>query len=183
MESPREDLSPLVVQVDLGSPFDNRFPFGNPSPGLSEPKLVPFDRPKSDSGTEMENKSNQKMLQSDNLKLLDSNKANTKAVRSSGVSLQSRSNSGSGVETAKQKKDDFIMDTNKSSIVSKRSVEKLYYEGQPEYYRYFVSKFKRRSPLVNRGYWLRMKAIEHSVSLFLSERTAKRKVVVILGCG
>ncbi|EME40518.1 hypothetical protein DOTSEDRAFT_65234 [Dothistroma septosporum NZE10] len=75
------------------------------------------------------------------------------------------------------------MDTNKSSIVSKRSVEKLYYDGQAEYFRYFVSKFKRRSPLINRGYWLRMKAIEHAVSRFMCERTAKKKVIINLGCG
>ncbi|KAF2217345.1 hypothetical protein CERZMDRAFT_119797 [Cercospora zeae-maydis SCOH1-5] len=86
-------------------------------------------------------------------------------------------------DAAKQQRDGLIMDTNKSSIVSKRSVEKLYYEGEPEYFRHFVTKFKRRSPLINRGYWLRMKAIEHGVARFLAERTAKRKVVVNLGCG
>jgi len=83
----------------------------------------------------------------------------------------------------KVKRDEFIMDTNNSSIVSKRSVEKLYYTNEPEYFRYFVSKFKRRSPLINRGYWLRMKAVEHTVTRFLAEATAKRKVVINLGCG
>ncbi|KAK3678012.1 tRNA methyltransferase ppm2 [Recurvomyces mirabilis] len=86
-------------------------------------------------------------------------------------------------DPAKVKRDEYIMDTNNSSIVSKRSVEKLYYSGEPEYFRYFVSKFKRRSPLINRGYWLRMKAIEHCVTRFLAEGTAKRKVVINLGCG
>jgi tRNA wybutosine-synthesizing protein 4 len=84
---------------------------------------------------------------------------------------------------SKATRDHFIMDTNNSSIVSKRSVEKLYYAGEPEYFRHFVSKFKRRSPLINRGYWLRMKAIEHTVSRFLAETTAKQKVVINLGCG
>ena len=84
---------------------------------------------------------------------------------------------------AKDKRDDFIMDTNSSSIVSKRSVEKLYYAGQPEYFRYFVRKFQRRSPLINRGYWLRMKAIDHVVRNFLQEDGDKHKVVVNLGCG
>ncbi|KAH9827598.1 Leucine carboxyl methyltransferase [Teratosphaeria destructans] len=87
------------------------------------------------------------------------------------------------LEPNKTKRDEFIMDTNNSSIVSKRSVEKLYYSGEPEYFRYFVSKFKRRSPLINRGYWLRMKAVEHTVSRFLSEASSKRKIVVNLGCG
>ncbi|KAK5741916.1 tRNA methyltransferase ppm2 [Elasticomyces elasticus] len=68
------------------------------------------------------------------------------------------------IDPNKVKRDEYIMDTNNSSIVSKRSVEKLYYGGEPEYFRYFVSKFKRRSPLINRGYWLRMKAIEHTVT-------------------
>jgi hypothetical protein len=86
-------------------------------------------------------------------------------------------------DPAKVKRDEYIMDTNNSSIVSKRSVEKLYYSNEPEYFRYFVSKFKRRSPLINRGYWLRMKAVEHTVTRFLAERTAKRKVVINLGCG
>ncbi|KAG8627900.1 hypothetical protein KVT40_003773 [Elsinoe batatas] len=81
------------------------------------------------------------------------------------------------------KKDEFIMDTNSSSIVSKRSVEKLYYPDQPEYFRYFVRKFQRRSPLINRGYWLRMKAIEKTVADFLREDNTKTKVVVNLGCG
>ena len=87
------------------------------------------------------------------------------------------------IDPTKLKRDEYIMDSNNSSIVSKRSVEKLYYGNEPEYFRYFVSKLKRRSPLINRGYWLRMKAIEHTVTRFLAERTAKRKVVVNLGCG
>ncbi|KAK5688456.1 tRNA methyltransferase ppm2 [Elasticomyces elasticus] len=83
---------------------------------------------------------------------------------------QVMSNSSAGtpeptmIDPNKVKRDEYIMDTNNSSIVSKRSVEKLYYGGEPEYFRYFVSKFKRRSPLINRGYWLRMKAIEHTVT-------------------
>ena len=81
------------------------------------------------------------------------------------------------------KRDDFIMDTNNSSIVSKRSVEKLYYSGQTEYFRYFVRKFQRRAPLINRGYWLRMRAIDHTVRNFLTEKNDRHKVVINLGCG
>ncbi|KAL1303451.1 hypothetical protein AAFC00_006839 [Neodothiora populina] len=84
---------------------------------------------------------------------------------------------------ATTKTDEFIMDTNNSSIVSKRSVEKLYYPGQKEYFRYFVRKFQRRSPLINRGYWLRMKAVDSVVRPFLSENPGKKKIVVNLGCG
>lgn len=87
------------------------------------------------------------------------------------------------VDPAKQKRDEFIMDTNNSSIVSKRSVEKLYYANEPQYFQHFTGKFKRRSPLINRGYWLRMRAIEHTVQKFLEEPSGKKKLVVNLGCG
>lgn len=42
-----------------------------------------------------------------------------------------------------------VIATNNSSIVSKRSVERLYYP-EPHFYRYFVKKPLRRSPLINR---------------------------------
>ena len=73
--------------------------------------------------------------------------------------------------------------TNNSSIVSKRSVERLYYPDEPHFFRYFVRKPQRRAPLINRGYWLRMKAIDHVVRRFLDEGSGKKKVVVNLGCG
>lgn len=80
-------------------------------------------------------------------------------------------------------RDDLIMDTNSSSIISKRSVEKLYYPNEPQYSRYFVKEFQRRSPLINRGYWLRMKAVDTVVRQFLEQDSGKRKVVINLGCG
>ncbi|KAK3386929.1 hypothetical protein B0H63DRAFT_412060 [Podospora didyma] len=99
--------------------------------------------------------------------------------------------------------------TNNSSIVSKRSVEKLYYPHEPHYFRFFVKKFQRRSPLINKGYHLRMHVIDVLVRRFLQAPTAplplalaaggrglmgddggggggkkkKIKVVVNLGCG
>jgi tRNA wybutosine-synthesizing protein 4 len=87
------------------------------------------------------------------------------------------------VPTTKEKQDEAIIGTNDYSIVSKRSVEKLYYVGEPEFLRPFVDKFKRRAPLINRGYWLRMRAIENTVRDFLDEETGKSKIVVNLGCG
>jgi tRNA wybutosine-synthesizing protein 4 len=42
--------------------------------------------------------------------------------------------------------------TNNSSIVSKRSVERLYFPNELHFFRYFVKKPQRRSPLINRGY-------------------------------
>ncbi|KUJ23104.1 LCM-domain-containing protein [Mollisia scopiformis] len=81
-----------------------------------------------------------------------------------------------------QVQDDSIMGTNNSSIVSKRSVERLYYPNE-QFFRHFVKKFQRRSPLINRGYWLRMKAIDQVVRQFLELDTEKPKVVINLGCG
>ncbi|KXT00480.1 hypothetical protein AC578_4069 [Pseudocercospora eumusae] len=129
-----------------------------------------------------EHRSNGKMLAAEKMFGADSNKVR----RSSTLPVSGKAKAKeavAAVDPQKQQRDELIMDTNKSSIVSKRSVEKLYYHAEPEYFRYFVSKFKRRSPLINRGYWLRMKAIEHGVSRFLAEQTAKRKVVINLGCG
>ncbi|EFW98978.1 leucine carboxyl methyltransferase [Grosmannia clavigera kw1407] len=57
-------------------------------------------------------------------------------------------------------RDDLVMATNNSSIVSKRSVERIYYSGEREYYRYFVKKYQRRAPLINRGYHLRLHLID-----------------------
>ncbi|KAJ3498723.1 hypothetical protein NLG97_g894 [Lecanicillium saksenae] len=79
--------------------------------------------------------------------------------------------------------DDLIMGTNSSSIVSKRSVERLYYPDEPHYFRYFVKKFQRRAPLINRGYWLRLRAIDVIVKQFLLRRSTSQKVVINLGCG
>ncbi|KAH7021098.1 uncharacterized protein B0I36DRAFT_333779 [Microdochium trichocladiopsis] len=79
--------------------------------------------------------------------------------------------------------DDIVMATNSSSIVSKRSVEKIYYPGEPHFFRYFVKKFQRRSPLINRGYHLRLHVIDVAVRSFLRRPTSKTKVVVNLGCG
>ncbi|KAK8249966.1 hypothetical protein IWZ00DRAFT_554024 [Phyllosticta capitalensis] len=85
--------------------------------------------------------------------------------------------------STKAKRDDDIMQTNDSSIVSKRSVVELYHRDEPDFFRPFVGKSQRRSPLINRGYWLRMKAVEHTVKSFLEEDLDREKVVVNLGCG
>lgn len=69
------------------------------------------------------------------------------------------------------------------SIISKRCVEKLYYPNEPSFYKPFVSKFKRRAPLINRGYWLRMKAVDSAIEAFLQQPTDKKIVVLNLGCG
>ncbi|POS87310.1 hypothetical protein EPUL_000714 [Erysiphe pulchra] len=82
-----------------------------------------------------------------------------------------------------RKNQEFIIDTNNSSIVSKRSVERLYFLNETHYFRHFVKKPKRRSPLINRGYWLRIKAIDDIVHRFLSQSSSKQKTVINLGSG
>ncbi|PYH44529.1 tRNA methyltransferase PPM2 [Aspergillus saccharolyticus JOP 1030-1] len=84
--------------------------------------------------------------------------------------------------TKAEKEADLVMGTNNSSIVSKRSVEMLYYP-KPHYFRYFVKKPQRRSPLINRGYWLRMHAMAETVRKFMAEPSGKPKFVLNLGCG
>ncbi|KAM0364386.1 hypothetical protein HYE67_002616 [Fusarium culmorum] len=80
--------------------------------------------------------------------------------------------------------DDLIMGTNSSSIVSKRSVERLYYPNELHFFRYFVNKFQRRAPLINRGYWLRLRAIDVIVRQFITaSEPGRRKVVINLGAG
>jgi Leucine carboxyl methyltransferase len=76
----------------------------------------------------------------------------------------------------------LIMGTNNSSIVSKRSVERLYYP-KPHFFQHFVRKPQRRSPTINRGYWLRMQAVDTVVKEFLQRPSTKQKVVLNLGCG
>ncbi|KAH3944568.1 leucine carboxyl methyltransferase [Parastagonospora nodorum] len=87
------------------------------------------------------------------------------------------------VRSKREKRDDDVMNTNDSSIVSKRCVSKLYFSNEPDYYEPFAPKYVRRNPLINRGYWLRMHAIEQAVLRFLEKDNGKPKVVVNLGCG
>ncbi|KAL2864668.1 tRNA methyltransferase PPM2 [Aspergillus lucknowensis] len=87
-----------------------------------------------------------------------------------------------GVVSKEEKAADSVMGTNNSSIVSKRSVEMLYYP-EPHFFRYFVKKPQRRAPLVNREYWLRMHVISETVKRFMREPSDKPKFVLNLGCG
>ncbi|SCU84333.1 LAME_0C09076g1_1 [Lachancea meyersii CBS 8951] len=88
-----------------------------------------------------------------------------------------------------------IQSTNNSSIVCKRSVEKLYMrklgansyvdesKGFNEYFKYFVQKTLRCSPCINRGYWLRMHAVKSILDSIIAASPEKRIVVINLGCG
>ena len=82
----------------------------------------------------------------------------------------------------KAKREQSVMGTNNSSIVSKRAVERLYYP-EPHFFKYFVKKPQRRAPLINRGYWLRMHAVDTVVQQFIMESSSKKKLIINLGCG
>lgn len=89
--------------------------------------------------------------------------------------------------------DIVIQGTNDYSIVSKRSVEKLYSSAlnkrseddspPPEYFKHFVKKFQRRSPTINRGYWTRMEAIKQSTHKIIQRALSQDKKVVIINLG
>ena len=62
-------------------------------------------------------------------------------------------------------------------------MEKLYLP-EPHYFRYFVRKPQRRTAVINRGYWLRMYAIDHVIRHFFADQSGPgKKVVINLGCG
>lgn len=87
----------------------------------------------------------------------------------------------------KQYDDLQVQGTNNSSIVSKRSVEMLYTTrlepDSGEWFKYFVNKAKRRSPAINRGYWIRMQSIKLMISKIIEKNSEKHVCIVNLGCG
>lgn len=82
--------------------------------------------------------------------------------------------------------DSQVQGTNNSSIVSKRSVEMIYNPllepTAQQWFQHFVPKAKRRSPAINRGYWIRMESIKESV-LAIQHHYQLKVRVVNLGCG
>ncbi|CAK7895646.1 tRNA wybutosine-synthesizing protein 4 [[Candida] anglica] len=89
----------------------------------------------------------------------------------------------------KQYEDIQIQGTNNSSIVSKRSVEMLYTTKlnpeMGEWFKYFVKNPKRRSPAINRGYWIRMESIKQLILRIIEQNKDNDNIISIvnLGCG
>ncbi|WEJ96189.1 tRNA methyltransferase ppm2 [Yamadazyma tenuis] len=85
----------------------------------------------------------------------------------------------------KQYEDIQVQGTNNSSIVSKRSVEMIYQSVCPpgEWFKHFVPKGKRRSPAINRGYWIRMESIRSMIIRIMESEPQKPVNVINLGCG
>lgn len=88
----------------------------------------------------------------------------------------------------KQYEDIQIQGTNNSSIVSKRSVEMLYTTKlnpeMGEWFQYFVKNPKRRSPAINRGYWIRMESIKQLILRIIKQTDPNEDICIVnLGCG
>lgn len=83
--------------------------------------------------------------------------------------------------------DSQVQGTNDASIVSKRSVEKIYNPvlspDATNWFECFVPKAKRRSPAVNRIFWIRMECIKQSVKKISEQYPEYNVCVVNLGCG
>lgn len=82
----------------------------------------------------------------------------------------------------------FVQGTNDSSIVSKRSVEMIYTEtveaGSKHFFQHFVKTSPRRTPVINRGYWIRMKSIRMAIEKIIKQQPKNQRINIInLGCG
>ncbi|XP_071966222.1 tRNA wybutosine-synthesizing protein 4-like [Antedon mediterranea] len=85
-------------------------------------------------------------------------------------------------KTSKSRSDTAVQGTNDSSIVSKCSmVSRGYF--QDEFVGHFVAKQSRRSSLINRGYYVRAKALEHVFKSFFIWCKGKENQVISLGAG
>ncbi|XP_077984404.1 tRNA wybutosine-synthesizing protein 4-like [Glandiceps talaboti] len=88
-------------------------------------------------------------------------------------------------KTTKTRSDVAIQGTNDSSVVSKCSMIAQGYF-QDDFLRHFVSKTRRRSPLINRGYYIRAAAVNLILKKFLNTTVDSKqpfKQIVSLGAG
>ncbi|XP_030643412.1 tRNA wybutosine-synthesizing protein 4 [Chanos chanos] len=83
----------------------------------------------------------------------------------------------------KQGKDTAVQGTNDSSVVSKVSAAAQGYF-KDDFLKHFVCKVTRRAPLINRGYYVRWKAVDHCVKQFLvNTKSCIRRQILSLGAG
>ncbi|CAF0806348.1 unnamed protein product [Adineta ricciae] len=85
-------------------------------------------------------------------------------------------------KSRKARNDIAVQGTNDSSILSKVSMVKLGYFNDL-YLRDFVDKDVRRSPSINRGYYIRMKALDYALNMFYSTYDQREVQIVNLGAG
>ncbi|XP_035689312.1 tRNA wybutosine-synthesizing protein 4-like [Branchiostoma floridae] len=99
--------------------------------------------------------------------------------------MAASSKSGTSSKKAKKSKsrnDTAVQGTNDNSIVSKCSMCMLGYFND-DFLGRFVAKPVRRAPLINRGYYIRAKAIDHVLKSFLSAHQGIKTQLVSLGAG
>ncbi|KAI1623744.1 hypothetical protein EDD37DRAFT_650836 [Exophiala viscosa] len=97
-------------------------------------------------------------------------------------SSENHDDSGEEDATKLERNAGLLMATNNATIAFKASTERLYLP-EPHFYRFLAKNPIKTSPAINRGYWLRMKAVEWVVRQFLEKPTGQKKVIVNLGCG
>ncbi|XP_066301529.1 tRNA wybutosine-synthesizing protein 4-like [Branchiostoma lanceolatum] len=90
--------------------------------------------------------------------------------------------SGKKAKNSKSRNDTAVQGTNDNSIVSKCSMCMLGYF-QDDFLGRFVAKPVRRAPLINRGYYIRAKAIDHVLKSFLTAHQGIKTQLVSLGAG
>ncbi|XP_028992770.1 tRNA wybutosine-synthesizing protein 4 [Betta splendens] len=79
--------------------------------------------------------------------------------------------------------DTAVQGTNDSSVVSKASAAAQGYF-QDAFLQHFVCKVARRAPLINRGYYVRWRAVDHCVRRFLhATESCTQRQIVSLGAG
>ncbi|XP_056611537.1 tRNA wybutosine-synthesizing protein 4 [Triplophysa dalaica] len=82
-----------------------------------------------------------------------------------------------------QGKDVSVQGTNDSSVVSKVSAAAQGYF-HDDFLKYFVCKVTRRAPLINRGYYIRLKAVDHCLKQFFhATESCLRRQILSLGAG
>ena len=87
-------------------------------------------------------------------------------------------------KSSRHRNDQAVQGTNDSSILSKISTSELGYF-QDECLKHFATKIVRRSPLVNRGYYIRAKLIDFMLKAFLNKvnKEEAKNQVLNLGAG
>lgn len=77
----------------------------------------------------------------------------------------------------KKSRDTAVQGTNDSSVVSKVSAAAQGYF-KDDFLQHFVCKVARRAPLINRGYYVRWRAVDHCARKFLqiTEKCPKRQM-------
>uniref|UniRef100_A0A672TCF5 tRNA wybutosine-synthesizing protein 4 n=1 Tax=Sinocyclocheilus grahami TaxID=75366 RepID=A0A672TCF5_SINGR len=81
------------------------------------------------------------------------------------------------------KQQERVQGTNDSSVVSKVSAAAQGYF-HDDFLKHFVCKVSRRAPLINRGYYVRWKAVDHCLKQFFhATQSCSRRQILSLGAG